>query len=256
MSVTQNAAYQGAIQGVFDGRSIQGLDLAADYSVQIAAANAFAVQVAAILPVLTTIDEEMLLEAICAAALEGRPLIDSSVTLPNSYFALATAIDELYTLAAANLGSGVPIPVPPPAGVGGYAWFFALMPGDNSATVAAGAPVAFPQTGPASATAIVTRGDDYTFMFNNAGTYQIDWQVSFAEAGQLQLAIGGVGLPDTVVGRATGTSQAVGNAVITVGAGNVLSVINPSGNPAALTITPTAGGTHSVSATLTIKRLA
>ena len=136
----------------------------------------------------------------------------------------------------------------------GYALFFALMPGDNSATVAAGSPVAFPQTGPASG-GIATRVDAFSFTIVNAGDYEVAWQVSFTEAGQLQLAIGGAGLPDTVIGRATTTNQGSGNTIVTIGAGDVLSVINPAGNPTALTITTDAGGTHSVSATLSIKRL-
>jgi|ERR1700690_191647 len=260
MSVTQNAAYQGAIQGIFDGRGIQGLDLAADYAVQIAGANAFAVQLAAVFTAdsitLTTIDEEILLAGICAAATEGRPFVDGTLTLPNTYFALATSIEELYSLAVANLGAGVIIPPAPPPGVGGFAAFFALMPGDNSATVAVGAPVEFPQTGPASATPIVTRVDNFSFTLLNTGTYAVSWQVSVTEAGQLQLAIGGAGLPDTVTGRATGTDQISGNTIITATAGQVLSLINPAGNSTALTITPTAGGTHSVSATLNIRQIA
>ena len=95
------------------------------------------------------------------------------------------------------------------------------------------------------------------FQLAAAGTYEVAWQASIAEAGQLQLAIGGVGLPDTVVGRATGTNQLSGHTLITtVVANSVLSVINPAGNATALTLTPTSGGTHAVSATLMIKRLA
>jgi hypothetical protein len=80
-------------------------------------------------------------------------------------------------------------------------------------------------------------------------------QVSVSESGQLQVALNGVGLPNTVVGRATGISQMVIDTLITAAALDKLSIINPAGNPAALTITPIAGGTHSVSATLVITRL-
>jgi hypothetical protein len=134
-----------------------------------------------------------------------------------------------------------------------YSLFFALMPGDNAATIAVGAPVLFPQAGPTNGAA--TAASSSTFNLVAGGTYEVNWQVSVTEPGQLQLAIGGTGLPDTVVGRATGTSQIVGSAIITATAGQVLSVINPAGNSTALTITPTAGGTHSVSATLSIKKI-
>ena len=129
------------------------------------------------------------------------------------------------------------------------------MPGDNSATVAVGAAVEFPQDGPTVGTGPPTRFSVTEFTLPATGTYLVNAQVSFDEAGQLQIALDGVGLPDTVVGRATGTSQLIINTLIAATAGQRLSIINPTGNVAALTITPIAGGTHSVSATLIITRL-
>ena len=61
------------------------------------------------------------------------------------------------------------------------------------------------------------------------------------------LALNGVPLAYTVVGRATGTSQIVGMSLVTTSSTNsTLNVENPSGNFTALTITPLAGGTQSV----------
>ena len=61
---------------------------------------------------------------------------------------------------------------------------------------------------------------------------------------------------DLVAGRATGTSQIVGMAIVTTTAINsVLTVRNPTGNAAALTITPVAGGPRSVSAHLVITQI-
>jgi len=132
--------------------------------------------------------------------------------------------------------------------------FFALMPGDNAATVAVGSDVQFPQNGPAGAG--VTRLTASTFQLAAIGTYEVTWQVSVSEAGQLVLVLNAAELAPTVVGRATGTSQIVGSTLITTSVVNsVLSVRNPSGNSTALTITPLAGGTHPVSATLTIKQI-
>ena len=141
-----------------------------------------------------------------------------------------------------------------PAGsASSFSQFFASMPSDNAAPIAAGAAIAFPSAGPSNgaATALTTS----TFTIAAAGSYEVNWQVSVTEAAQSQLAVGGAGLPDTVVGRATGTDQMVGSTIITVGAGAVLSVINPAGNTS-FTVTPSAGGTHVVTATLSIKRLA
>lgn len=75
------------------------------------------------------------------------------------------------------------------------------------------------------------------------------------EAGQLLLTLNGQDLAYTVAGRATGTSQIIGMAVVTTTAVNsVLTVRNPAGN-AALTITPLAGETRPVSAHLVITQI-
>jgi hypothetical protein len=140
------------------------------------------------------------------------------------------------------------------AGTLSFAEFYALMPSDNAATVAAGTAVDFPQNGSSSGT--ITRLTSNQFKLSDIGTYMISWQVSISEAGQLVLALNDVEIPHTVVGRATGTTQIIGNSLITTTTINsTLSVRNPSGNPVALTVTPVAGGTQSVSASLVIRRI-
>ncbi len=70
------------------------------------------------------------------------------------------------------------------------------------------------------------------------------------------LTLNGADLDYTVAGRATGDNQIVGMAIVETGAADsVLTVRNPDGTAAALTITPLAGGTRPVSAHLTIVRL-
>lgn len=82
------------------------------------------------------------------------------------------------------------------------------------------------------------------------------FQVSVTEAGQLLLTLNGEDLAYTVAGRATGTSQIIGMAIVeTTTINSILTVRNPAGNPAALIITPLAGGTRPVSAHLVITRL-
>ena len=142
-----------------------------------------------------------------------------------------------------------------PGGVLSYADFYALMPLDNAATVAPGADVSFPQNGPIANTNI-GRLSASTFLLSEVGAYQVFFQVSVTEAGQLVLALNGEELDYTVVGRATGTSQIVGMAIVETAAANAtLSVRNPADNAAALTITPNAGGTRPVSAHLVITQL-
>jgi hypothetical protein len=140
-----------------------------------------------------------------------------------------------------------------------YSDFFGLMPGDNSATVGAGTAVSFPQDGPSNG--LITRLDDKTFSLKNIGIYEVQFQVSVTESGQLVIALdngsGFLELPYSVVGRATGASQIVGISLFETTVSNTkLSIFNPSGNTPALTVTPFAGGTHNVSCHLVIKQLA
>jgi hypothetical protein len=145
--------------------------------------------------------------------------------------------------------------VGPAGGSNGFADFYALMPGDNAATVGVGQSVLFPRNGPTSASTI-TRLTAGTFNLAAIATYMVQFQVSVTEAGQLVLTLNGGELVYTVAGRATGTSQIVGIALVTTTVPNsVLSVQNPSVNSTALTITPVAGGALPVSAHLVIQQL-
>lgn len=150
----------------------------------------------------------------------------------------------------------VPEVVDPPAAAAlGFGDFYALMPGDNAATVALGGAVDFPNDGPNSGDGIVRSSADQ-FVLPDIGSYKIDFQVSVDEPGQLVIALGGVEQPTTIVGRATGTSQIVGSRIITTSVINtILTIQNPAANSAALTITPLAGGAGAVSASLVIVRL-
>ena len=134
--------------------------------------------------------------------------------------------------------------------------FFALMPGDNGASIAAGADLSFPQNGPTFGTDVIRLGPS-SFTLVSVGIYQVMFQVSITESGQLCIVLNAGQNPTTVVGRATGTSQLVGICLVqTVLPGSILSIRNPLGEPIALTATPVAGGTNPVSAHLVITRLA
>lgn len=142
------------------------------------------------------------------------------------------------------------------SGLIAFADFYALMPGDNAATVAVGADVEFPQDGPADGSGTIIRAGPSSFTLSNIGTYEITFQVSVTEAGQLTITINEVEFARTVVGRATGTDQIVGmSLIVTTVINSVLTIRNPSGNATALTITPLAGGAQPVSAHLIIKRI-
>src|SRR6478735_5767981 len=158
---------------------------------------------------------------------------------------------------------GIQGPIGPqglPGGVLAFADFYALMPPDNAVPVAPGSDVDFPNDGPNGGAQIFRTGAD-TFNLSAIGVYQVLFQVGVDEAGQLVLTLnsgaGATELAYTVVGRATGTSQIVGLALVQTSVVNsILTVRNPASEPTALTITPLAGGTESVSAHLVITRLA
>lgn len=143
-----------------------------------------------------------------------------------------------------------------PAGtVLGFADFYALMPPDNTATIGAGEDVSFPSETAIGGTGI-SRASDSSFFLSEVGVYQVFFQVSVTKAGQLVLTLNGTELPYTVAGRATGTSQIIGMALVENNIANsVLTVRNPEETATALTVTPSAGGTEPVSAHLVITRL-
>jgi hypothetical protein len=132
------------------------------------------------------------------------------------------------------------------------------MPPDNAATIAAGAPIQFPHNGPTMGG--ITRLDSAEFVLSHLGTYSVSFSVSVTEPGQLVIALDSEGamveLPYTVYGRATGTSQITGDALVTTNVPNsTVELRNPAGNTPALTITPLAGGAQPAVASIVIQQL-
>jgi hypothetical protein len=141
----------------------------------------------------------------------------------------------------------------PAGGLLAAADFYALMPPDNSTTVFPSGAVAFPRASVGFGTDI--GGGPNTFFFLTTGTYLVTFQVGVSEPGQLVLAVNGIEISTSIVGRATGSSQIVGTSLVSALAGDTLQLRNPTGNASALTITPGAGGAQAVSAHLTILRV-
>ena len=143
-----------------------------------------------------------------------------------------------------------------PGGVLSYADFYALMPPDNSISVAPGADVSFPQNGTIANTDL-GRSTESAFLLSPIGVYLVTFAVSITEPGQLVLTLNGEELDYTVFGRATGANQIVGTAIVSTDTENsVLTVRNHAANAEALIITPLAGGATPVSAHLVIVRIA
>jgi hypothetical protein len=144
--------------------------------------------------------------------------------------------------------------IPGVPGILTFSDFFALMPGDNAATIAGGTAILFPQNGPTTGLVIRTASSSSSFILPTIGMYLVQFQASISEPGQLALRVNGVVDPTTVIGRSRGTDQFVGQFLIRTSVPNTsLEVVNDGA--VALTLTPIAGGTHSVSAHILIIRI-
>ena len=125
----------------------------------------------------------------------------------------------------------------------GFAEFYALMPTDNPSTIAPGASVSFPRVGPADGSQTILQMTPTTFELTAVGTYEVTFQVSVSEPGQLALVLNGSFLGYTMVGRSTGSTQLIGDSLATTNTiDSIFTVQNPSIEVGALTITPEAGG--------------
>ena len=133
-----------------------------------------------------------------------------------------------------------------PTGIIHFSDFYALMPPDNSSTIAIGGDIEFPNTGVSNG--IITLINSTSFNLPNIGIYEVLFQVSVNEAAQLGLTLNGLVLQDTVV---TGTNQVIGLSLIkTTVVNSILTVKKFAENSSALTV-----GTSPVSARLIIKQL-
>jgi collagen type VII alpha len=110
------------------------------------------------------------------------------------------------------------------------------------------------------ATIPTIQGTNSGFVFSSgavtvtaAGVYTFDYNVYVNEAGSLGLMVNGSQGSGTVFGRATGTSQIIGHGLITLNAGDVVTLTNISSNSLTLGVPP---GGNSVSASFSLVALA
>lgn len=115
--------------------------------------------------------------------------------------------------------------------------------------------VPFPNAGPATAGASTTNTSSTLKTLTKTGIYRVSWQVGFDETSQLQVAINDVGVDNTTTLSGAGTQQNSNSVLISAVADDTLSIINPPGNPAALTVSPAAGLTHAQAPSLIVEYL-
>ena len=140
--------------------------------------------------------------------------------------------------------------VPGVSGVSEYAYVYNV----TSRTVPVGEDVLFDLNGPITAGVTHTPGSAEIIAVN-AGTYEINFSVSSVEPSQFALAVNDAADPSTIYGSGAGTQLTTGQAVLTLDAGDVLTLRNHI-SAAAVTLQPIAGGTeNNVNASIVIKKL-
>ena len=117
-----------------------------------------------------------------------------------------------------------------------------------------GQSIEFNQNGPSNNNNI-TRLSSSKFNLELIGIYGIIFQVNIIDAGQLVIVINDIELDYTVVGKAIGTNQIIGDCLILITEPNsILSINNPSSSKKELAITQYSGDNKAISANLIIKR--
>lgn len=151
-----------------------------------------------------------------------------------------------------------------PVGSGGAAqMFYGLTAGtgnagssDYTATVAVDAAVPFPRSGPGTTGSGIVAGGTNQFVLPETAIYRVAWQVCFTEVNQLVLKLGATAQAHTCARSGAANQQNVNNVLVSATAGDLLSLVNPVGNAAALTVTPADGTlTHAQAPSLVISQV-
>lgn len=150
--------------------------------------------------------------------------------------------------------TGATGPAGPPGQGGGGSSQYAYIYNVSAEVVAIEATVAFSNNG------ILTSGITHApgnagVAFTVAGDYKVTFSVSGVEPGQFAIFINGAMVAGTVYGSGAGTQQDNGQAIITLAANDVLTLVNHS-SAAAVTLQTLAGGTQgNVNASILVQKL-
>jgi hypothetical protein len=106
---------------------------------------------------------------------------------------------------------------------------------DYSTGIGIGTAVPFPRDG-AATNASVVRASGSSFTVVDSGVYEISWTVGFVQKSQLQISISGSGVVDTTTLSGGANSINSNTVIVTLSAGELIELINPPGNPGALTV--------------------
>lgn len=139
-----------------------------------------------------------------------------------------------------------------PSGAGGilgYGYIYNL----TAQSVAIEAPIVFDSTGPVLGVIHAPGTPDIEVV--NAGTYSITYSVSGTEPNQFAIFVNGAPAPSTVYGSGAGTQQNTGQAILVLGVGDIITIVNHS-SAAAVGLASVIGGTQAnVNASVLLERL-
>lgn len=120
----------------------------------------------------------------------------------------------------------------------GYGYLLATI---ANATVLGGADVPFSNNGPLSG--ITHTAETTTFIVSSSGTYRIGFNLSLTAGigSELALAVNGVVDASTPISVETATGEVSGQAILTLAAGDVVTLRNNSAVPLTITLAPSVG---------------
>jgi len=184
-----------------------------------------------------------------------QPLIAEQVLISN--LSNPAVVQALAAVIVANGIGGPPGPQGPagPAGATGfgiseYAYIYNLL----AQSVAIEADVPFDTNGILTP-GIIHAPSSTTIGIVNAGVYKVDFSVSGTQPNQFALFLNGALVPGTIYGSGAGTQQNTGQAIFTIGSGDVITLRNHSSS-SAVGLASVIGGTQAnVNASISILKL-
>ena len=139
-----------------------------------------------------------------------------------------------------------------PANSIGYAYVY----NTSTQSVAVEAAVLFNNNGPLVGVTHSISSSTQNIVITNAGTYAIIFSVSGTEPNQFALFVNSIVAPSTIYGSGAGTQQNTCLSMLTLGAGDILTLVNHS-SASAVTLATIVGGTQAnVNASVFIEQLA
>jgi hypothetical protein len=131
----------------------------------------------------------------------------------------------------------------------GYGYVYNI----TAQSVAVEAPIVFDSNGPLLGVTHATPSPSIVIV--DAGIYAITFSVSGTEPNQFAIFINGAVSPSTIYGSGAGTQQNTGQAILSLGAGDIITLVNHS-SAAAVGLASVIGGTQAnINASVIITRL-